>query len=283
MAAGYDQNVDNVALLALVHADPEGPGVDGGWLGEALTEHWAGYRGPRDDDAGWVRAWSVGGVQNGETLVQSRPVVREARADFVADFLRATSQTTLAAFHAGRDETDPVPRLGIARFQRWIGVRAEGDLDDDGAADVVRQRLQGALPDFLHRSVAQQSDRELTVFGFFAALHAHGDLSRPFVTPPQVRRGLAALDELLGHPPRANVLVTDGRTLGVLHRGGRLLLVEPPAPPHRNVRAIAGVPPKTASVLVYDPDAGEPPAGARRLAEGIFTVHVRQPAQVERD
>ena len=253
-----------------------------GWLGEALTEHWVGYRGPRDDDAGWVRAWSVGGVQNGETLVQSRPVVRESRADFVADFIRATSQTTLAAFHAGHDESAPLPRLGVARFQRWIGVRAEGDLGvDDDAAIATRRRLLAALPDFLTRSLVQQSDRELSVYGFFAALHAQGDLGKPYVTPAQLRQALAALDDLLGRPQRVNVVVTDGRTVGVLHRGGRLLLVEPPAPT-RGVRAIAATPPRTAALLVYDPEAGEPAAGARRLAEGIFTVHVRQPALVER-
>ena len=256
-----------------------------GWLGEALSHNWAGYRGPRDDDAGQVRAWSVGGVQNGETLVQSRPVVREPRADFVADFLRATSQTTLAAYSAGREnEAVPVPRLGLARFQRWIGVRAEGGLGaTDDTSLAVRERLTRSLPDFLVRSLAQQGDRELSVYGFLAALHAQGDLGKPFVAPPQIRKALGALDDLLGHPERANVIVTDGRTVGVLHRGGRLLLVEPPSPPHRAVRAIAATPPKTAALLVFDPEAGEAPAGARVVAEGIFTMHVRQPGQVERD
>ena len=254
-----------------------------GWLGEALSHNWAGYHGPRGDDAGWVRAWSVGGVQNGETLVQSRPVVREPRADFVADFLRATSQTTLAAYYAGREDSAPVPRLGLARFQRWVGVRAEGGLAaDDDASHAVRERLTRALPDFLVRSLAQQGDRELSVYGFLAALHAHGDLNKPFVTPPQIRKALAALDDLLGRPAQANVVVTDGRTVGARHRGGRLLLVEPPSPP-RAVRAIAATPPKTAALLVFDPEAGEAPAGARVVAEGIFTMHVRQPGQVERD
>lgn len=274
--------------MALVHADPEGPGVEVGWLSEVLPRACAGYHVPRSDDPDWVRAWSVGGVQNGETLVQSRPVVRDPRADFVADFLRATSQTTLATYFAARDdgaESLAVPRLGLARFQRWIGVRAEGDLTAGEDPAAARERLTRALPDFLVRSLGQHGDRELSVFAFLAVLHAQGDMSKPLVAPPQIRRALAALDEQLGRPPRINLFVSDGRSVGVLHRGGRLLMVEPP-PPSRAVRAIAqAAAPRTASLLVFDPEAGELPAGstARRLAEGIFTLHVRQPGQIERE
>lgn len=279
--------MENVALLALVHANPDAPGAEPGWLETVLQATWSSYRIPRGD--GPIRAWSVGGVQNGDTLVQSRPVVRDGRADFVADFLRATSQTTIASYFAGPDDQDPedstVPRLGVARFQRWVGIRAEGELGlDDAAATAVRERLQGFLPDFLVRSLTHAGDRELAIFGFLAALHVQGDLAKPYVAAPAVRRALGALDDLLGHPARANIFVCDGRTLGVLHRGGRLLQVEGPQPA-RSVRAIAQPARTQTSLLVFDPEAGELPAGstARRLAEGIFTFHVRQPGQLERD
>ncbi|PCC67328.1 hypothetical protein SAMN02745121_07025 [Nannocystis exedens] len=244
-------------------------------------------------DPALVRAWSVGGVQGSETLVQSRPVVRELRADFIADFLRAPSQTTLAA-HAvassGHGAEDiPVPRLGLARFQRWLGVRAEGALTADERDDAVRDRLKASLPDFLQRALSHSGDRELVVFGFLAALHASGDLNKPYVAPPQIRRALAGLDELLGHPARLNLFVCDGRTLGVIHRGGRLLLVDAPVPSGAR-RAMAHGPESRvqASLLIHDDGPADlPPApeGAelRRLPEGIFTLHARQPGQVERD
>lgn len=280
--------MENVALLALVHANPDGPAVEPEWLDTALRGTWDSYRIPRGDD-GPLRAWSVGGVQNGDTLVQSRPVVRDGRADFVADFLRATSQTTIASYYAGPEDQDPddmtSPRLGVARFQRWVGTRAEGELGaDEQAASAVRERIQGFLPDFLVRSLTHAGDRELAIFGFLAALHLQGDLAKPFVAAPAVRRALGTLDELLGHPARANIVVCDGRTLGVLHRGGRLLQVDGPQPA-RAVRAIAQPARTQASLLVFDPAGGEVPAGspARRLAEGIFTFHVRQPSQLERD
>lgn len=268
------------------------------WLAGVLAHCCAGHGFAAEAaaaDPALVRAWSVGGVQGGETLVQSRPVVRELRADFIADFLRAPSQTTLAA-HAvvatsGHGSEDiPVPRLGLARFQRWLGVRAEASFAADEAdADAVRARLDAGLPDFLRRALSHSGDRELTVFGFLAALHANGDLNKPYVTPPQIRRALASLDEQLGRPTRFNLFVCDGRTTGVLHRGGRLLLVDAPAPSGSR-RAMAHGPDSRvqASLLIHDDGAAElPPAleGAelRRLPEGIFTLNARQPGQVERE
>lgn len=269
--------------------------MEAGWLARVLSRcggdhHFADAA----DDAGVVRAWSVGGVQGGETLVQSRPVVREMRTDFVADFLRAPSQTTLAAYAAtppGHGAEDiPAPRLGLARFQRWLGVRSESALaaDEAEAAD-VRQRLQASLPDFLLRALGHSGDRELTVFGFLGALHRSGELHKPYVTPPRIRAALAALDELLGRPPRLNLFVCDGRTIGVIHRGGRLLMIDAPAPAG-SLRAIAHAPAQRvhASLLLHDAGADGPTpviegAEIRRVNEGIFTLHARQPGQVERE
>lgn len=263
------------------------------WLTRVLSRCGGDHHFAAEDD-GVVRAWSVGGVQGGETLVQSRPVVRDLRADFVADFLRAPSQTTLAAHAAappGHGAEDiPAPRLGLARFQRWLGVRSEGALAaDEAEAAAVRERLLASLPDFLRRGLTHSGDRELTVFGFLGALHRSGDLNKPYVTPPQIRSALAALDELLGRPPRLNLLVCDGRTLGVLHRGGRLLMIDAPVPAG-SLRAIAHAPPHRiqASLLFHDFGApGGPPviegAEVRRVNEGIFTVSARQPGQVERE
>lgn len=289
--------MDNVALFALVHGNPDGRGVTANWLTGVLSRCCEGHGFLADDgaqvDPALVRAWSVGGVQGSETLVQSRPVVRELRADFIADFLRAPSQTTLAAHAvatAGHGAEDiPVPRLGLARFQRWLGVRAEGALTADDRDDAVRDRLKASLPDFLQRALSHSGDRELVVFGFLAALHANGDLNKPYVAPAQIRRALAGLDELLGHPARLNLFVCDGRTLGVIHRGGRLLVADAPAPSGSR-RAMAHGPESRiqASLLIHDEGPADlPPApeGAelRCLPEGIFTLHARQPGQVERD
>lgn len=281
-----------------MHGNPDGRGVEADWLAGVLSRCCEGHGFSADlaasADPALVRAWSVGGVQGTETLVQSRPVVRERRADFFADFLRAPSQTTLAAHAAapsgpGAEDTT-VPRLGLARFQRWLGVRAEGALAaDEQEAGRVRERLKASLPDFLLRALSHSGDRELTVFGFLAALHASGDLNKPYIAPPQIRQALASLDETLGRPARVNLFVCDGRTLGVLHRGGRLLMIDAPAPSGTR-RAVVHAPESRiqASLLIHS-DAGPaelPPlerAELRRLPEGIFTLSARQPGQLERD
>lgn len=259
-----------VSLAALVHALPEGQ-PDATWLTAALQQHWGGF------SATGVRAWSVGGVQDNETLVQSRPIVRDPKADFLADLLRVPTHTTLAA-HAvlppGRG--DGMPAIAMTRFQRWVGVRAEAGLDD-----AARAALTAALPDFLIRSSSgQASDRELAVFGFLAALHADGGLGKAYATPPQIRRALAALDERLGHPDPINLMVCDGRTVGVLHRGGRFLLLEPPAP--TRPRTIAQPAARLAALLLHDKDTRPPGPGATLLEPGVFTTHVRQPGVLER-
>lgn len=271
--------VENVALLAFVQASPEGQAVDPAWLRGALTHAWPEYRGPAEDDRGEVRAWSVGGVQGTETLVQSRPVVRDPRGDFVADCLRAPSPATLAAYHSRSRDADhgPSPRLNVARYQRWIGVRAE-DLED---AATPAESLRKRLPDFLARSLGQAGDRELSVFGFLAALHHSGDLHKPYAPPAQVRRALAALDEELGRPARINLLVTDGRTLGVLHRGGRLVQLDAPPPP-RPQRAFAHAPRSHATLFLYAPEPGPRlPEAFRLVPDGVYSVSARQPDVLE--
>ncbi len=265
--------MESVALAALVHAHPEGFS-EASWLAQVLPEHWGPYVPPGPSPTDRVRAWVVGGVQDNETLVQSRPVVRDPRADFLTDLLRAPTQTTLAAYASAADG-EPTPSLGMVRFQRWIGVRAEVGLPARDA-----EALRAGLPDFLIRS-GPVGDRELVVLGFLAALHAGGELGKAYATPAAIRKALAALDERLGRPERFNLMVSDGRTVGVLHRGGRLVSLTPPPPP-RPARAISQphLRPST-SLLLFDPRPAEPAGDL--VAEGVFTVHVRQPVVHDRD
>jgi hypothetical protein len=284
--AGIIVSVELVALAALVHAQPEGFN-EASWLGQMLAQHWSLHVPPGEAAMGRVRSWSVGGVQDNETLVQARPVVRDPRADFLTDLLRAPTHTTLAAYAAvpaGRGDLESPPQLAMTRFQRWIGVHAETQLlgGRDDESEATRARLRGALPEFLVRSGgAQAGERDLVVLTFLAGLHAVGELGKAYAPPAAIRKALHVLDERLGHPARFNLMVSDGRTVGVLHRGGQLVSLTPPPPP-RPARAISQPHPRpTANLLLFDPN----PAAASEAAvpEGVFTVHVRQPAVHERD
>jgi hypothetical protein len=287
--AGIIVYVELVALAALVHAHPEGFN-EASWLGQMLAQHWSIHVAPGDAAAGRVRAWSVGGVQDNETLVQARPVVRDPRADFLTDLLRAPTHTTLAAYAAvpagppGRGDSESPPPLAMTRFQRWIGVHAEPQLlgGRDADADATRARLRAALPEFLVRSSGGQTgERDLVVLTFLSELHAAGELGKAYAPPAAIRRALHALDERLGHPARFNLMVSDGRTVGVLHRGGQLVSLTPPPPP-RPARAISQPHQRpTANLLLFDPSPAATSDAA--VPEGVFTVHVRQPGVHERD
>lgn len=275
--------MEPVALVALVHAHPEGFS-EASWLGQVFAEQWHPYVPPGDAATRRVRAWVVGGVQDNETLVQSRPVVRDPRADFVADLVRAPTQTTLAAFAStpiGSGESALPPPLAIVRFQRWIGVYAEGELPSP-EAEPLRAHLRDLLPDFLIRSGGPIGDRELVVLSFLAILHAAGELGKPYASPAAIRRGLLALDDRLGHLPACNLMVSDGRSLGVLHRGGSLVSLTPP-PPNRPARAISQPHQRpSANLLLFDPSPVASDTGTR-VPDGVFTVHLRQPAVIERE
>lgn len=257
-----------VSLAALVHALPEGV-LDATWLSAALQRNWSGFTGA-------VRAWSVGGVQDNETLVQSRPVVRDPKADFLADLMRVPTQTTLAAHAAVSGPNHPLPALAMTRFQRWVGVRAEAALEPE-----ARAALTADLPDFLLRSGGgKPSDRDLVIFGFLARLHADNSLGKAYAAPEQIRRALTALDDRLGRPDTINLMVCDGRTVGVLHRGGRFVALEPP--PQARPRAIAGIQPKAlAAVLLHDPTPTTDPTDPV-IPPGVFTTSTRHPGHLER-
>ncbi len=269
-----------------MHGYPDGFG-ETDWLSQTLATHWPNFpgTGPTGDT---VRAWVVGGVQDNETLVQARPVVRDPRASFVADFLRAPTHTTLAAHvvvpsGATAGPAASPPPLTMVRFQRWIGIRSEVALGpDEATATAIRSELHRNLPNFLIRN-GPFGDRELVTLAFLAELHAAGELGKAYATAATIRGCLAQLDRRLGHPAHVHVMVSDGRTVGVLHRGGQLLSLTPPPPPPPP-RAISQPHLRpSANLLLFSPGPGpDPSPDVVVVPDGIFTVHTRQPGLLDR-
>ena len=257
-----------LALVALVRAQPEGPALPAEWLEAALL---AAFGAPAPAA---TRSWSVGGVQGSETLVQSRPVVRDPGVRLVHDLLRAPSQCTIAAHAAELGDSGAAQRFSVSRFQRWIGVASEPELpgEEPGA---LRAALRDRLPGHLTRSSVEGSDRELLFMTAIAALPPQLALGRAYVDPAELRRALVAVAALAAPSERLNLLISDGRTLGVLHRGGRMFALEAPHP--RGPR-------RGALLLLHTPtDSGDLPAGAEAVDPGIFTITAREPVHIERD
>jgi len=271
-------------LLALLDARPSGPAWDHAWLSDVLGQHLLRRIASNPAGALQLRGWSVGSVVGNETFVQARPIVRDPEVEPVEDLLRTPAPCILAAFHAidGGDRLgDTHSPIRLARFRRWIGVRAEAELDADS-----RRRLRDEVPDFLARSQTLGNDGELVFLRFLAALHGLGALGSPYAAPETVRRALRITEALLGDGA-VNLMVSDGRTLGVVHRGGTLLSFQPPMTGHRRAikfedeaRASA-----RASMLFYDPGPPleAPLPNAERVAEGVFTIESLRPRLIVRD
>ncbi len=273
---------DAVALVALIDSIKAEPRVDREWLTTTLQTHWDFQ--PAGSSA--TRAWSVGGVHGLETLVQSRPVVRDRHADFVDDFLRVPSQCTIASYAIGSSQR-PVPRLEISRFERWIGIQSEG-IGGRTPAKLCRE-LRERLPGFLARSLRQGTDRELVLFTFLACLHEVSGIGRTYAAALDIRRALRLLDDRLGNPERFHMLVADGRTTGVFHRGGSLLsLVATRAKPQR--KSLTGPHPAvdrhpTSLLLIHNPehDAAVITEGVEAVADGVHTLRAEAPVHLESD
>jgi hypothetical protein len=243
-----------------------------------LGEHLPGYLRQEQER---LCGWSVGAVVGNETLVQSRPIVRGS--DPVDDLLRTSAGCTIAAFATqGRDEpaTDTGAAVRLARYRRWVGVRGSGALRPE-----LCNALRAELPDFLARGSAR-TETELLFLRFLTYLRESGGLGAPFSPPQLVRQALRALGERVGDGP-LNLLVTDGRTLGIIHRGGTLLAFEPPPDvrPSRRFRVVDGEPTAPAHLFMWKegPPPSAPVGGAERIAEGILTVRATKPSLLERE
>lgn len=283
--------VTTVTLAALLQSRPDGPFGARDWLDGMLARHVPGYA-DGDDETPVARGWSVGTVVGTETLVQARPVVAETNGRFLEDVLRASSPAIIAAF-ATAPATGPARRhlssVRMSRFQRWIGVCAETATSEQPKAGELADALLADLPDFLARGRIDRSDRELVLFGFLAGLHRAGALGGAYAKPEAICSALAELDERLGLRRPFNMMVSDGRTLGVLHHGGTLFAIEPPAEalaPERRRRPPSEPNPTgpRASLIILDPRGSivPPTEGAERIAEGVLTITALRPTTVER-
>jgi hypothetical protein len=273
--------VADVCLAALLDARPSGPFWGRSWVEQVLDRHLL----PAENALTRLKGWSIGASVGSETFVQSRPIVRDRDADPIDDLLRTPAPCTLAAFTVGvngDDVGDAAHGSNVLRFRRFVAVRSGNPL-----APSVRDALRAEVPDFIARSEGVASDGDLVFHRFLASLHQDGALGAAYAPAAAFRAALRTIDAKLGAVDHC-LMVTDGRTLGVVHHGGTLLSFEPPAEasPPRTWRVDDGA--RTgarASLLAYLP--GPPPeapmGGAERIADGVFTIEPARPRILTRD
>lgn len=270
-------------LLALLDAHPDGPAWARPWIADTLQAVLPGYAEGTDFT---LRGWSVGAAWGNETLVQSRPIVRDRSVDPLDDLLRTPASCVLAAFcvqptHPSSLVAPPVAKL--SRFRRWLGVRVGTPLPAEQAA-----ALRSELPGFLSRHQVDRGDGELVFLTFLAELHAAGGLRKTYSEPEIIREALGRSAERLGIDAPHNLMVSDGRTFAMLHDGGALLSFEPPvgqegSPRRFRVTGESDDQRRTNLLLHADqaPSAA-PQHGGERVAPGVLSIDVRRPRSISR-
>lgn len=270
-------------LLALLDGHPDGPGWARPWLSDTLGAVLPGYAEGTDLT---LRGWSVGAAWGNETLVQSRPIVRNRSVDPLDDLLRTPASCVLAAFCVQPKRPFGVvapPAVKLSRFRRWLGVRVGTLLPAERSSSLRR-----GLPGFLARHQVDRGDGELVFLSFLAELHAAGGLRKTYSPPELIRQALAASAERLQIEPPHNLMVSDGRTFAMLHDGGALVSYEPPPDQDGQPRRfrVNGEVDETrrTNLLLHSDEAPEaaPQHGGERVAPGVFTIDVRQPRNIAR-
>lgn len=276
------------ALLALLDAHPDGAVWARPWLVSTLRANLPGYDDSNHDLT--LRGWSVGAAWGNETLVQSRPIVRNRDIDPIDDLLRTPASCVVAAFSvhsAARDGmVAPAPSPALSRYRRWLGVRVGAPLPAARAA-----ALRQALPSFLERHQTDRSDGELVFLSFLAQLHELEGLGKSYDPPELIRQALDNTVRRLELEPPHNLMVSDGRTFAMVHQGGSLSSFEPPheGSPRFRVAGQSGDGRRT-NLLLLTPQAYEhtppyhqtPLQGGERIAEGVFSIEARSPRAIER-
>lgn len=259
----------------MLEARPDRPFWGRSWVESAFTAHLPGFGGL---GAHTLDGWSVGGCMGAETLVQSRPVARPTD-DPVNDLLRSGARCSLGLFHstsAGASPSTDPPRTG--RFRRWMAVVASQRLSEPSRAEIL-----GRLPAFLARDAARSPDSQLQLLALLDKLYTATGFQNAYADPTAVASALADFADSRGDEAPHAMMLSDGRTLGLLVRSGCLLSSYPPADLRPTQGLVSAPDHLPASLWIWSPDAPRSPSrDAERLSDGVFTVLAAEPGNVTR-
>jgi hypothetical protein len=270
-------------------ASPEKPFVARAWLDQKLREHWGCVwepgtdRTPHSDDPA-QRSWVVGSVVSGEPLLQTRPIVRDAKISFLDDFLRAPSQSTVAGYRAHATPAGIRP-IEPARYARWACICLAESMSDFWVAHPQKRAdFRNSIPDFIVRHFGTPSDEELLFMAFLAELHERTGLSQNRVTLESGLDALLAVDRTLsehtGHKVDIDLWVVDGKSVLALHRGSTVTLIRGPQvednqPSKIGLRSKPYVP-----SLLLSTVAPNSSAAGTLAPEGVFGIAAKEPERI---
>jgi glutamine amidotransferase len=217
--------------------------------------------------------WGIGFYQGGEVLHKKRPLLGEdmdweqvangVRSDCVVIHMR---HATVGDFRS--ENTHPF------RMRSWLFAHS-GTIQRFSA---IRERLVEDLPDFIRRNIRGDTDSEHFFHVVLSFLHDAGQLDAAEVSDKVVLNGLRSavrlvdrLGKEVGAPEATlNCLLSNGRRMYALRRGGPMVLVERDGM-HDASLEDSGVTP-TRYVLVVSDGQQETPIGYRAVDEGSVCI-----------
>jgi glutamine amidotransferase len=222
--------------------------------------------------------WGIGFYQGDEVLHRKRPrldtngfdwedVAGNVKSDCVVIHWR---RPTVGSFRA--DNTHPF------RMRSWVFAH-NGTLE---RFDAVRERLLESIPDFLQRNIRGDTDSELVFHVMLSFLHDAGQLDNVDADPKTVLAAIRSTvslvdrlsEEVKAPVPTLNSVLTNGRSLFALRRGGPLMVTERQGIHDHSAPAgtAAAASPAGLRYVMVASDGREVPRGWREVQEGTVLV-----------
>lgn len=279
---------DYSRIACLLVASPERPFAARAWLDEQLRAHWGCVwepgtkREPQLNDPA-QRSWVVGSVVGGETLLQTRPIVRDPGVAFIDDFLRAPSHCTVAGYRA-HQANNGIRSVAPARYARWACVCLADEVTQRWQEQPqLRSDLCATIPDFIVRHFGTPSDEEVLFMTYLAELHERTGLSPTRVTLELSLDAMLAVDlklqASLGIVPQLDLWIVDGKAMQALHRGSQVALVKGPRVETPAVQAI-GLRAKQSAPALLLSTAATRGVGGTLVPQGVFGIEAKDPSRL---
>jgi predicted glutamine amidotransferase len=180
--------------------------------------------------AGDHDGWGVGFYQAGEVLHKKHPQGSGDALEWAGMLHGVRSHVAIAHVREAAANTPRADNNHPFRMRQWLFAHA-GSVDGFGA---MQERLLASMPDFLRRNIRGDTDSEHLFHVLLSFLHDAGQLDGIDVADQAVLAAMRSTVNLvdnfsneIGAPKgNMNLVLTNGRQLYAMRRGGPMVVVE---------------------------------------------------------
>ncbi|MCG8558080.1 MAG: class II glutamine amidotransferase [Proteobacteria bacterium] len=176
-----------------------------------------------------TNGWGLGFYQSGEVLHKKHPQPSDEPIDWIQAIEGVRSHCVIAHARAIGTPECRAENTHPFRMRQWLFAHS-GDVD---RFEVLKPRLLETMPDFIRRNIRGSTDSEHLFHTILSFVHDSGQLDSPDAQDQTVtmavRSAVRLVDRLTaevgGEPGNLNLVITNGRHLYALCRGGPMALL----------------------------------------------------------